>query len=107
VEILVVLIMALVVVAYVGYPFWSQKEEPSTARRPAQAAPGPIAPDMDELDLDREAGRLEADDYASLKQTAESAVSGADRTDDEIERRVRALRARRARARDGTRSGKR
>lgn len=97
-----VVIMGLAVIAFVGYPFWSQ-EEPRSARRPAHAAQGSVLPDLDELDLDREAGRLEADDHAGLQQTAESDVSRPDVTDDEIERRVRALRAERAKARDGKR----
>ena len=108
-EVFVILTMALGVMAYVGYPFWSRKGTEFRARqRPAPATPRSISPELDELDLDREAGRLEARDYAILQQSAlvESDIPEADAMDDAIERRVRALRAKRAKTPGTKRSGK-
>ena len=95
-DILIILIMVLGVVAYVGYPLWGSGADPRAGKRrkPAVApAAGPL-PDQEELELDREAGRLAVEDYAGLRGS--EALPSAGEVEDEIERRVRALRAKRA-----------
>ena len=105
----VILIVALGVIAYVGYPFWSQKgTEFRTRQRRAPATPRPIDPELDELELDREAGRLQAQDYAALQESGitSSDTPEAEDTEDEIERRVRALREKRAKTQSTKRTPK-
>lgn len=108
-DIFVILIMTLGVIAYVGYPFWKQKEtEFRTRQRRAPATPRQIDPELDELELDRDAGRLEAEDYATLQQSGLPASDTPEAKDaeDEIERRVQALREERAKTRSKKRSRK-
>lgn len=107
--IFVILIMALGVIAYVGYPFWSQNGTESPARqRRVPATPRPVDPGLEELEMDREAGRLQAEDYAALRQsgiTASGTLEAKD-AEDEIERRVRALREERAKTQGTKRTPK-
>jgi hypothetical protein len=90
-SIFVILILALGVMAYIGYPFWGHQETVLPVKRRGNRITSPqpaqIEDFQDELELDREAGRIEEQDYAAL------APSDAE---DEIERRVRELRKKRA-----------
>ena len=122
--ILVVVALALAVMAYVSYPLWASRAK--TVGRPAgapvrSAASKPVrqredAPsDAGELDLDRQAGRLDEQEYTVLMEgvrasgkasPGEVLPDGASlqAEDDEIERRVRALRQERARQRSQPKS---
>jgi hypothetical protein len=82
---LVILLLTLGIIVYVGSPLWTrQPKKPVTARHKVDAAP---RADVDELELDRRVGRLDAQDYSALRGSAQPAGE-----EDEIERRVRALR---------------
>jgi hypothetical protein len=107
VNIFVILIMALGVIAYVGYPFWSQNGTEFRARqRRAPATARPVDLGLEELELDREAGRLQAEDYAALQQAGITSSDTPEDTEDEIERRVRALREKRTKTQSTKRTPK-
>jgi hypothetical protein len=118
--VLVIVLLALAVMAYVSYPLWTpQMNVParestprSGGRQSRSKAEFAVAPeslpasvsDVDELDLDRRAGRLDEQEYAVLQgaRPTTKTVTGIEREpkeDDEIEQRVRALRQERARRR--------
>lgn len=112
--ILGILLLAAAVMAYVSYPLWTSEPTAQAGGRKSRpkaglestpvSAPAPTS-DADELELDRQIGRLDEQDYAVLRGTrpADSTKAsvgqghGEDNEDDEIERRVRALRQERAR----------
>ena len=122
---LVAIALAAAVLTYVSYPLWTPQSKPAVAaatpaksrsKSGAKSTPRPSSPvpqpparasvfadmaDAEELDLDRQTGRLDEADYAAL-QGGPAAVSAGqgqqeDREEDEIEQRVRALRQERAR----------
>ncbi len=111
-SILGMLLLGAAVMAYVSYPLWNSEPTPRASGRKSKAraglepksapAPAPVS-DVDELELDRQIGRLDEQEYAAL-QNMPAAVVGPgreqdqqDKEDDDIERRVRALRQERAR----------
>ena len=101
-SVLAILLIAALAGVYVSYPLWSRgnvKGQP-TSRAMAAARPEPAAgaSDVEELEIDEQAGRVEAEDYSPLAQsyTGGTAVSAAAEPDDEIERQVRALRQKRS-----------
>jgi hypothetical protein len=114
--VLVIVVLALAVMAYVSYPLWTSQTRESTAaasgsrsRSKARFEPAPVSrpspvTDADELELDRQIGRLDEQEYAVLRgaQSVPKPASGVEREpneDDDIERRVHALRQERARRR--------
>ncbi|HID63465.1 MAG TPA: zinc ribbon domain-containing protein [Anaerolineae bacterium] len=98
---LVVVVLALLVVAFVGYPLFAGKgtvPEGQRGRRRDSSLQqvvvqqGVVYADREEAELDRALGRLaEADAVVAVEAKAE--------VDEEIEKRVRALRRKRKRAR--------
>lgn len=106
--ILALVILAAIVAAYVGYPLWRKAPAAERAERAARRTPAaapPPAVDVEEIELDRAAGRLDADDFEALAKTRPTADDAAPAADgDDIERRVAALRRQRAAA-EGKRTG--
>jgi hypothetical protein len=99
-SVLAILLIAVLAGVYVSYPLWARGNVKGHSREMAAARPGPAAgaSDVEELEIDEQAGRVEAEDYSPLAQsyTAGTAVSAAADPDDEIERQVRALRQKRS-----------
>jgi hypothetical protein len=121
--VLVIIALVAAVLAFVSYPLWAPAESKpavaatasakSRSKAGGKSAPRPSSPvpqpresvrsdiaDAEELELDRQTGRLDEADYAALRRGPVAASGGQgrqNREEDEIEQRVRALRQERAR----------
>lgn len=101
-SIIAILLMAALTVVYVGYPLWARGKVKGRTVSPvmtiAPSGPSREFSDVEELELDETAGRVEAEDYSPLLESYEGtkSVSKPKEPDDEIERQVKALRQKRA-----------
>jgi hypothetical protein len=99
-SVLAILLIAVLAGVYVSYPLWAPSHVKGRPRAMAAARTEPAAgaSDVEELEIDEQAGRVEAEDYSPLAQSyaAGTAVSAAADPDDEIERQIRALRQKRS-----------
>ena len=92
-NIFIMLILVLGVTGYVTYPLWGQTAN-ARKRRPLAISPLCYGADLDELELDRTTGRLTAEEFGGMG-VVEPPAAASRGEEDEIERRVRALRDKR------------